>query len=255
MPTRTHPTSRAGLRQAVASEWTKLHSLRSTRGTLAAMAAVTVGTAVLVAATDSLHPQDSVLAASLGNAVPGQVAAGVLGALAMSGEYGSGTIRATLAACPRRLTVLAAKALVVAAVVFAAALAAGAGAYLAGAVLLAGQGHPPGEPVAGLPGVALSYTTVAVLGIAAGTALRHSAGAVVAVTGMLILPTFLGPLLGSWQRPVTGASPAAALQKLSTDATATTLGGPGAWATLGLVAAYSLAALAAAGWLLHRRDS
>lgn len=91
--------------------------------------------------------------------------------------------------------------------------------------------------------------------IAAGTALRYSAGAVVAVTGMLILPTFLGPLLGSWQRPVTGATPAAALQKLSTDATATTLGGPGAWATLGLVAAYSLATLAAAGWLLHRRDS
>ncbi|MGH3682360.1 MAG: ABC transporter permease subunit, partial [Natronosporangium sp.] len=105
------------------------------------MAVATIGIAVLVAATGSLQPDDSIVAASLGNAVPGQIAAGVLGALVVCGEYSSGTIRATLAACPRRLTVLTAKTLVVAALVFVVALAATVVAYLAGAVLLSGQGH------------------------------------------------------------------------------------------------------------------
>lgn len=248
---------RAGLRQAVASEWTKLYSVRSNVWTLTTMAVATIGIAVLVAATGSLQPDDSIVAASLGNAVPGQIAAGALGALVVCGEYSSGTIRATLAACPRRLTVLTAKTLVVAALVFVVALAATVVAYLAGAVLLSGQGHPTGEPVPALPGVALSFAAVAVLGVAAGTALRHPAGAVTAITGMLVLPALVAPLLGSWQRWLAGGSPAAALQKLAqpSDATPEALGSLGGWPTLALVCGYSAAALTASGWLLRARDS
>lgn len=251
------PAVRAGLRQAIAGEWTKLYSVRSTVWTVVAMAAATVGIAVLVAATGSLHPDDSILAASLGNAVPGQIAAGALGALVICGEYSSGTIRATLAACPRRLTVLAAKTLLAGTIGFGVALAAAGGSYLASTLLLSGQGHPPGQPIPALAGIALCYAMVAVIGVAAGTALRHTAAAVLTVTGLLVLPTLVGPLLGSWQRPVVGVSPAGALQKLaqSTDTTPQTTGGLAAWPTLWLVCAYSLAALAAAGALLQRRDT
>lgn len=124
MDARIRDTTRAGLRQALAAEWTKFSSVRSTLWTAAAMMAATVGTAVLVAITNSLHPDDTILSGSLGNAVLGLIAAGALGVLVVCGEYSSGTIRATFAACPRRLTVLAAKALLVAALVAVMAFAA-----------------------------------------------------------------------------------------------------------------------------------
>ncbi|MFE2614200.1 ABC transporter permease subunit [Micromonospora chalcea] len=206
-------THRVGLRQALAAEWTKIRTVRSTMGTLAAVAVATVGIAVLVAATASLQPDDTILGGSLGNSVPGQIAAGTLGVLVVCGEYGSGTIRATFVACPRRLTVLAAKALVVAALVFVVAFTAALCAYQAATVMLSGQGYPPGKPMPALVGVALSYAAVAVLGVALGTVLRHSAAAVAAVIGFLLLPTLIGPLLGDWQRWVAGTSPVAALQK------------------------------------------
>ena len=43
----------------------------------------------------------------------GSLVIGVLGVLAMTGEYGSGTIRSSLAAMPRRAVFFAAKAIVV----------------------------------------------------------------------------------------------------------------------------------------------
>ncbi len=250
-------TPRAGLRQALAAEWTKIRTVRSTVGTLATMAVATVGIAVLVAATASLQHDDTILGGSLGNAVPGQIAAVALGVLVVCGEYGSGTIRATFAACPRRLTVLAAKTLVVAALVFVVAFTAALCAYQAATVMLSGQGYLPGKPMPALFGIALNYAAVAVLGVALGTALRHSAAAITAVTGVLLLPTLIGPLLGGWQRWVAGASPVAALQKLAqtSDASPRTLGSMGAWPTLWLVCAYSVAALVASAWLLRTRDT
>jgi ABC-2 type transport system permease protein len=257
MRTLTGSAGHAGLRQAIASEWTKLYTLRSTMWTLATMAIATVGIAVLVAATTSLQPDDTILGGSLGNAAVGQIAAGAVGVLIICGEYGSGTISATLAACPRRLVVLAAKTLVVAAVVFLVAFVSAVAAYGVGTVMLSGRAYPPGTPMPALLGIALSYTAVAVLGIALGTALRHTGGAITALTAVLLLPTLLGPLLGNWQRWIADASPVAVLQKLAqtSDATPDTLGSLTAWPSLWLVCGYSLAVLAAAGWLLHRRDT
>jgi ABC-2 type transport system permease protein len=250
-------TPRAGLRQALTAEWTKIRTVRSTIWTLATMAVATVGIAVLVAATRSLQHDDTIFGGSLGNAVPGQIAAGAFGVLVVCGEYGTGTIRATFAACPRRLTVLAAKTLVVASLVFVVAFAAALCAYQAATVMLSGQGYLPGKPMPALLGIALSYASVAVLGVALGIALRHAAAAITAVTGILLLPTLLGPLLGSWQPWTAGASPVAALQKLAqtSDATPDTLGHLGAWPTLWLVCSYSVAALMVSAWLLRTRDT
>lgn len=173
------------------------------------------GVAVLVTGTNSLPPDDTILGGALGNAVIGQIAAGAVGVLAVCGEYSSGTIRATLAACPRRVTVLIATSLVVAALMFTVAVTAALFAYQAGSLMLAGQGHPPGQPMPALLGIALSHAAVAILGVALGTAMRHTAGATSAITSILLLPTLLGPLLGSGQRWGDGTSPVAAMQKLA----------------------------------------
>ena len=70
----------------------------------------------------------------------GQVIVALLAVLAIGGEYGTGMIRVTLAAMPRRLVMLAAKAVVVTGWAVAAGAAAVLGSVLAGRLILPGRG-------------------------------------------------------------------------------------------------------------------
>jgi ABC-2 type transport system permease protein len=105
------PTGRYGLAQAARMEWIKLRSLRSTWWTLAVTAAGTVGIGGAVG-LNSRNASEDLTSNALAGVVPGLLLAGALGVLTMTSEYSSGTIRATLAAIPRRPLVLAAKAAV-----------------------------------------------------------------------------------------------------------------------------------------------
>ncbi|WP_240646854.1 ABC transporter permease subunit [Streptomyces globisporus] len=138
----------------------------------------------------------------------------MVGALVMTGEYSSGTIRTTFAARPRRSTVLAAKAVLVAGVMYVLALASCTLAYLVGDALLPEGRYARGEPLPALFGIAGSFAVAAVLGLAVGTLVRHSAGAVTTVIGLLLLPSLFGPLFGDAERWIAGLSPTAALEKL-----------------------------------------
>ena len=251
------PDGRAGFREALASEWTKLCTVRSTVCTVAVLAVLTPAIAVFVGLTGSLQPDDTVLGGSLTGATVAQLAAAVLGVLVVSPEYGTGLVRTTLAACPRRSTVLGAKAMLVAAVTSVVAAGGCTLAYGIGAALLAGGGHRQGEPVPAVPGVALSIALVGMLGVAFGAILRSAAGGISTVFAIMLVPPLLGPLFGDWQGWVVGATPAAAVQKLaqSSDASADVAGSLGAWPSLALAAGYTAAALAAAGWLLRTRDA
>ena len=96
---------RAGLAQTMRAEWTKFVSLRSIRWTLLV---TTVGTLLVtfLATRGALHhgrqwyqgfdPTNQ----SLAGLAIGSLAIGVLGVLVVTGEYGTGTIRASLAAMP-----------------------------------------------------------------------------------------------------------------------------------------------------------
>ncbi|MDT0341820.1 ABC transporter permease subunit [Streptomyces litchfieldiae] len=242
-------------RQALAFEWIKFRSVRSTVWTTAVMAVLPVPGAVFVAATESLQPDDTVLGGSLTIAVPALMLAAVVGALVMCGEYGSGTIRTTFAAVPRRGTVLAAKAVLVAVLLSALALPSVTAAYLVGDALL-DDSYAQGDPMPALLGVAGAFAVAGLLGLALGTLIRHAAGAVTAVVAGLVLPSMLGPLFGDAERWVAGISPTAALEKLvqSSDATAEAVGSLGAWPSLLLVTGYTALALLAAAALLRRRD-
>lgn len=249
------PRARAGFRQAYAYEWIKFFSVRSLLWTTVATAVVPVVGAVFVAATGSLQSGDTVLGGSLTLSVVAQMLAAVIGALTVSGEYASGTMRTTLAACPRRGTVLAAKGALVAGVLYVLALASCGTAYVLGDALLPAS-HPQGEPLPALFGVAASFSVAGLLGLAVGTLVRHSAGSVTAVLGLLMLPSMFGPLFGGAQRWVAGISPTAALEKLTqtSDATAEAVGSLGGWPSLLLVAGYTAALLLAAAAALRTRD-
>src|SRR3954466_2084432 len=97
------------------AELAKLLTVRSTYWTLLVAFAANIGFAVLAAAllAPRLKPVDlahvDVVQLALAGLHLSQVAFGVLGALAITGEYSTGMIRTTFAAVPRRRTVLAAK--------------------------------------------------------------------------------------------------------------------------------------------------
>jgi ABC-2 type transport system permease protein len=95
----------------VAAEWTKIRSVRSTAWTLLLTPALSVGIGALFAllmrvSFGSLprEEQDSFdpLFPAFYGVTVGQIALVVFGVLTMSAEYTSGTIRASLAAVPRR---------------------------------------------------------------------------------------------------------------------------------------------------------
>src|SRR5688500_8968790 len=100
--------------RVVRSELTKFHSLRSTWIVLGSAAVLTAALGGVIGWVAS-REQDSgqSIPEAVGRAFLGidlfSLVIGVFGVLFMTGEYGSGLIRATLAAVPARLPVLWAK--------------------------------------------------------------------------------------------------------------------------------------------------
>jgi ABC-2 type transport system permease protein len=199
---------------AVRAEWTKLWSVRSTLWALLAAGVIAVAAAAMAAAGNATyyqhHPFDAgfdALAKSFNGFVIVQLAMGVIGILSLGSEYESGSIRGTLAAVPRRRTLLAAKATVLATVSFVAgeiiALASFliAQAFLAPAHLDVTLDHP------GVPGGILAsgwyLCVVTLIGVGLAAALRSTAGAIGAfVALLLILPQIVPALPPPWNNDI-----------------------------------------------------
>src|SRR5438477_9259416 len=116
---RPSPT-RALFPDLVRSEWTKLRSLRSTYWALLATAGLAIVFGALMMLGYSTAPDANGIPTaqySLSSFFVAQLAIIVLGVLTITGEYATGSIRATFAAAPQRRAVLAAKAAVLVPVV------------------------------------------------------------------------------------------------------------------------------------------
>ena len=248
---------RAEFTEVLAAEWTKFRTVRSTVWTLVAASALIPVFAVFVGLTGSLQPDDTILGGSLTGATVAQMVAAAFGVLIMTSEYGSKMIQTTFAASPRRGRVLAAKAVVISGVLFVTTTVFSLIGYWIGTLLLSSDDYATGELFPALFGIALCFSATGVLGLAIGTFLRNSAGAITAVFGFLLLPALVGPLFGDLQRWVTGGTPTAALERLTqtSDATPEIVGSIGAWPSLWVMCAYCLAALLLAALELNRRDT
>jgi ABC-2 type transport system permease protein len=253
-------------RRVVRSEWTKLTSVRSTWIVLGIVALVTVGLAGAIGwATRPAAGARIGVADVTAHAFQGvdlfSLVLGVFGIVAITGEYGSGAIRSTLTAVPRRLPVLWAKALVL--VVAAAPVM----VVSCVAAVFVAQLFTPGGDRIGLTdptllrataGAAVAPLTMAVLGVAIGTMVRHTAGAITTyVVAMLILPAVLPAALpGSTGHTVIAYVPVAASQALYT---ATGGGNPFTMLSpgpaLAVLAGWMTVALAGAAAVLNGRDA
>jgi ABC-2 type transport system permease protein len=199
-------------RDAVSAELTKFRSVRSPYWSLAVAAVITVGMAVLISvATMHLWPRMSPAdqaglnptESSLVGLILGQLAIGVLGILAITGEYSSGLIRTTLAAVPRRRTLLMAKATVVGGIALISGLALSLTSFFTGQAIFAGNhvGASFGDPGVArvVLGMGFYIGVVALVGLGLGTAIRHTAGTIVALVSiMFLVPTLIEFLPKSW---------------------------------------------------------
>jgi hypothetical protein len=178
--------------------------------------------------------------------------------LVVTSEYSSGTIRSTFAAVPRRRTVLGAKSLVVVGTVLVVGTVACLGAFLAGQAILAPKGvgvslFASGELRAVLGG-GLYLAVLALLGVGLGAILRHTAGAISAFVGLvLVLPIIVRPLPQPWGHDISKFLPANAGQALLDVHGAG--GGLAPWTGFAVLCAWAAAAVGLAAWRIVRRDA
>ncbi|MEU9233414.1 ABC transporter permease [Streptomyces subrutilus] len=197
------PTPRPHLGHALASEWTKLVSVRSTLWTLSSLVLTVVGIGmVFVTHTRSTdYVQISFTTPALFGLLVGQLAVMVLGVLTITSEHASGLVRTTFTAAPERHRVLTAKYLVFGVTAF---LTTVGSVFLVGiAAALVHNGPDAGahelrEWLGSLMGC-FYVTLLGVLALAVGALVRHSAGAIAVMLGLVTLPPVIGAMLSYWE--------------------------------------------------------
>ncbi|MFF3542175.1 ABC transporter permease [Streptomyces platensis] len=194
---------RARFIDAAAFEWIKVSTVRSTWWTLFAAAAITISIGAFAGSdADPGAGVDFVLREIFVGLPIGQLAICLFGALAATSEYGTGSIRSTLTAVPKRSRLLAAKALVVFAVSLVTGLLISFATYTAGTLSLGAAVARPelsdGSVLRAVIGGGCYLGVLGVFALIVGLVLRASAGAITACVGLtFILPLMfhaLGPL-------------------------------------------------------------
>ncbi|HEX3515519.1 MAG TPA: ABC transporter permease subunit [Trebonia sp.] len=140
---------RAGLRGVIASEFTKLRSVRSTYWTIAALLITSVGIGALIGfgQASNFHNNPWNKAGTDATQLSlgfffyiGQLIIAVIGAMIITSEYSTGMIRTSLTAMPRRGTVYLGKLIVLTAVTLVVSLVTSFLSFFAGQAALSGTG-------------------------------------------------------------------------------------------------------------------
>jgi ABC-type transport system involved in multi-copper enzyme maturation permease subunit len=203
----------------------------------------------------------------------GLIAVAVVATMYMTAEYRRGLIRTTLAASPNRGRVLATKAIVIGSAAFVAGLAAAAGAVLGGTRIAQSNGaavfpEPWPADLRIIAGTAALVAVAAVFALAIATMVRRSASAILIVIVAIVIPFVLSAPPGipagltDWLLRVTPAAafalqqPAPQYYQVQANYIPSTGYFPLApWTGFAVLCAWTVIALAAAAYLLRRRDA
>jgi ABC-2 type transport system permease protein len=253
------------------AEWTKLRTVASTGWLLLGAAVLTVAVSMAADAAVTCSSggcQVDTAKLSLTGVQAGQAIVAIIAVLAVGNEYSTGMIRITLTAMPRRLTVLAAKAALIAGLVLAAAAVAVLASVLAGRLILPGHGfttahgYPAllslgnGPVLRAACGSVLYLTLVALLTLGVATAVRETAAATGLVLGLLYVFPVVTSVIGNqhWQRHLQQIGPMTA--GLDIQATAGLKSLPlTPWQGLGVLALWAAGALIIGALILRFRDA
>lgn len=277
-PYQSTPATRTHLGHALASEWTKIRSVRSTVWALVAMfiTSVGIGGLVGVGVNTADHAVMAVLAPNFFGLMFGQLAIITLGVLVITSEYTTGMIRTTMTACPQRSRVLTAKAVIFFLLSFVMTLVATTITALFNSSMLTGkqlqdtipndESEKAGELVAtssewlqATVGASLYVALLGVFALALGALLRSAPAAITIMLGLVLLPFVVSFFLMISERtmeisetvreysPLNGLS---TLHRMSMSANPDASG----WSLLALLAAATAVMLAAAYTRLSTRD-
>ncbi|MET8729473.1 ABC transporter permease subunit [Streptomyces parvus] len=256
------PIRPATLGDAIASEWTKIRSVRSTVWTLGVMVvlmlALGVGIALLLAVNDTNLAGEPALALGFFGVLLGSLCVITLGVLTIGSEYSTGMIRTTLTACPSRARVLLAKAIVFFSLTFVVTTVTATAVAVLQTLILSGTVAASGGAWAlSTVGVGLYLAGLGLLSLAIGAIVRHSAGAITIMIGVVLLPLVLALFmfaedLRGLQRFLIEYSIPNQLSALY--GTTMTNSGPSAWEPLLVMLGLVAVALGGAVALLNRRD-
>jgi ABC-2 type transport system permease protein len=267
--------ARAGVPQALRSEWVKLRTVRSTFWSLLLLAGVSIlFTSALTSGSSTeggspgVRGDNDIILDSLAGIWFGQIAAAVLAVLAITSEYSTRMIRTTFTANPRRRTVLATKAVVVTGVVLAVGLATSAACFQIGQWFLreGGFNYEGGYPAVTLAdgdafrAVALSgiyLGLLALFSLGVGAIVRHTAAAITIVLAAMLAPVIaigflpdgrLAELLEKFSLMGAGLAMQQTFDRPDNIRLEPAQG-------LAVVAAYGFVTLLVAVWLIGRRDA
>jgi ABC-2 type transport system permease protein len=266
---RRHRLSFGGM---VDSEWIKLRTLRSTWWCLGLWLLMSAALSALVAVTLAGDPDywtEGSNPAGLEYAWLGlplayvtmaaAVVVPLMAVIAMTSEYTGGVIRSTLVVAPRRIGLLAAKAVVVSLLVAVATLVVvGASGGVSGAIF--GSAGVPvafdGTALRMAAGAMVFCVAMALLALGLGAALRSTAGGITASLGVLLgLPMAVNMMEGmaSWVKDIQDVLPLRVGQNLFATSTADLPFSLGA--SVAILAAWVGVALLAGGLVLRNRDA
>lgn len=272
--TATVPATRAAARPAgdvrvtfprlVRSEWIKLWSVRSTWWVLPITVIAQTGIAWMIAHFGMQQIRDS--GADLGRFGGGEIVGGiqfsqlaicVLAVLTITGEYSTGMIRSTLSTSPTRTPALVAKGLVTVLVAFATGVVATALSWLVTYFVLDPSTRvdlADTENQRILLGAPLYLAAIALLAFGIGAMLRHSAGALATVLGLLlVVEGIFASIPWTFFEKVSPYLPMSAGSQLVQSANPDAVLSP--WQGYGVLLAWGVVAFAAATVLLKRRDA
>ena len=261
-------TTLSAVRAAFAAEWTKIATLWTTTVTLGLTTAISAGLAALVGFSFNVNfdrrppgqlPFDP-LFATFYSLTLGQLALVVFGVLAVTGEYSSGTVAASLAAMPRRPIWYAGKLCAVALAALGCSVVTVLATFGVGQIALGSHGTTLGAPgvAEAVVGACLYLTLICVFATGLAMLLRHA----VAALAILLPLLFLGAQgLGN----VPGVKVVAQYLPDQAGQVILHLTGPagdprfgrdyGPWEGLAIVALWTVASVLCGYLALRRRDS
>jgi hypothetical protein len=261
------PVVRTHLGNAIASEWTKIRSVRSTMWTLGVFVLLVVGigllTGIVVSSSSSELSGENALSLGFFGLLLGSMCIITLGVLTTASEYGTGMIRTTMVACPSRGRVLAAKAIVFFLVAFVVTLVAASLVAFLHVAMLEGNGAKDpsgGEWLKGTVGIALYIALLGLLSLLVGSIIRHSAGAITIMIGTVLAPLvialfmFSESLQGVRDALFEYSIPSQLSVFYANSLNTGSQSGPSGWDPLWIILGATAVAFAGAFALLEKRD-
>lgn len=241
---------RTDLGDAIATEWIKLRSLRSTWWYLGGSAAIVVLTGLLESGDADPTTPDAVAPVLASVAYFVQYVLAAFGIVAITGEIATRSITVTMACTPRRTRIMVAKALVVGAIVLVASLLVTGGGLLLTAVRLGELALVDETQAEFVLGASVYLALLAVLSLGLATLVRRTAGAFAIVVLLLLMVPELLRILSErfeapWIHTVGDWTPSPIGWRLM----------EGEWADGFALLAWAGVAVAAAIWVLRRRDA